>query len=658
MEAVLTKSRYPGIRAFEKSEQKVFYGRGVETKKLFSMIKAKSLVVLFSKSGLGKSSLINAGVEPLLEKDDYQTVKIRLQDTSEKPIEAVKQALQPFLNEAKLKTHTDGNYGLWEYLRACEFSKNGRSIAPLLVFDQFEEYFEHDKTDQDELNLELADMVSERLPERIRENLRSIPFRERTAEELDWHSPMQVKVLLAIRSDRISLLDEMSTQIPSILQNRFHLKPLNLDNARAAIEEPARYDKEEFDTAPFSYDEKAMHTILDYLKNKNDEIESFQLQLLCHYIEKKVLNKAENNIIVKESDFGAVKGIKSILNNYYESEIGELEPDERPLARKFIEEGLIVAGRRVGVNEGVEAQNFGILPGLLAKLLKSRLIRAENTHLGRSYELSHDTLVAPILESFEIRRQEEERIENEKQQAEQEALLAIERKKRQSAVFFAVVGFILFFVALGLGFYAMQQANIAEVAKAKAVELQKQANAALELADILAKTQEESSNASLREYLQKGKSNMENGRYEQAASDFDIALKFKPDNREADSLKQVSLSKGGVKVDYDKLMERGESALRKNDYTRALKNFRAARNLNINQTASREAKLKADEARIQLLPQFKKLVSDAQTFLDAESCDFAKQSIAKAENFAQYLNKSSIKNELVQIKKIKGECRR
>ena len=180
MEAELTKSRYPGIRAFEKREQKVFYGREVETKKLFSMVKAKPLVVLFSKSGLGKSSLINAGVEPLLEKDDYQLVKIRLQDTSQKPIETVKQALKPFLNKEKLKKHTEGKYGLWEYLRACEFVKNDRPAVPLMVFDQFEEYFEHDPYEQNKLNLELADLVGERLPERIRDHLRAIPFRERT----------------------------------------------------------------------------------------------------------------------------------------------------------------------------------------------------------------------------------------------------------------------------------------------------------------------------------------------------------------------------------------------------------------------------------------------------------------------------------------------
>jgi len=74
--------------------------------------------------------------------------------------------------------------------------------------------------------------------------------------------------------------------------------------------------------------------------------------------------------MVDESYFGGARGIRSILNNYYESEIEELEIDERPLARKFIEEGLIVAGRRVGVSEGVEAQNYKISPVLLGKLLK------------------------------------------------------------------------------------------------------------------------------------------------------------------------------------------------------------------------------------------------------------------------------------------------
>lgn len=655
MEGELTKSRYPGIRAFEKSEQKVFYGRDVETRKLFSLIKAKPLVVLFSKSGLGKSSLINAGVEPLLEKDDYQTIKIRLQDTAQKPVESVIQALKPFLNTEMLDAHTDQhNHGIWEYLRACDFSKDGRPLVPLLIFDQFEEFFEHNKADQDALNLELADLVSERLPERIRDHLRAIPFRERTAEELQWHSPMPVKILLAIRSDRISLLDEMSVQIPSILQNRFHLKPLNLDNARAAIEQPAMYDKEEFDTPPFRYDEKAMQIILEYLKNKDDEIESFQLQLLCHYIEKKVLRKREDNVAVVESDFGGAQGIKSILNNYYEAEIEELEPDERPLARKFIEEGLIVGNRRVGVSEGVEAKNFGITPQLLTKLLQSRLIRAENTHLGRSYELSHDTLVAPILESYEIRRKEEERIENEKRQQEQERLLKVERKKRRNALLLAAAGFILFFFATLFYFNAEAAKKKAETAEEAAKNFSESLKSTL---DELQKTQEEKSEASFREYLQKGKSNMEIGRYEQAAADFEFAMQFKPENHEADSLKQISISKGGVKVDYDKLMNDGNQALRRNDFVTALKNFRAAANLNIGQTATREARLKADEARLQLLPQFKKFVSDAQTFLNAESCAFALQSVSKAENLAQYLDKESIRNELNQLVKIRERCR-
>ena len=233
------KSRYPGIRAFERNERHVFFGRRLEARKLFNMVKAKPLVVLFAKSGIGKSSLINAGVEPLLEKDYFQVIKVRLQTTAVSPIDLVKNELSSYVDQSKLDQHAKQE-GLWEYLKACSFKKGEEEVTPVLVFDQFEEFFEHDSKDQLALNQELADMVSDRLPERIRASLRTISFRERTQEQLDWHSPIPVKIIFAIRSDRMSLMDDMSRKIPSILHHRFHLKPLGIAAAREAIVEPAR----------------------------------------------------------------------------------------------------------------------------------------------------------------------------------------------------------------------------------------------------------------------------------------------------------------------------------------------------------------------------------------------------------------------------------
>jgi conflict system STAND superfamily ATPase len=665
-----TKSRYPGIRAFEKNERHVFFGRRTEAKKLFNLVKAKPLVVLFAKSGIGKSSLINAGLEPLLESDYYAVVKIRLQSTDISSVEMVKNELKPFLNEAKLKAHTKGNPGFWEYLRACEFKKGTETVTPVLVFDQFEEFFEHNKNDQDELNLELADMVSDRLPERLRDSLRAIPFRDRSKEELDWHSPIPVKFIFAIRSDRMSLMDEMSIKIPSILHNRFHLKPLDIASAREAIIEPARLQEEGFDTLPFTYDAPALQTILEYLKNKNDEIESFQLQLLCRNIERTVQRKNVENIVVSESDFGGASGIKSILNNYYEQEVLELEKEERPLARKFIEEGLIVAGRRVGVSEGVEQKSFGIHRKLLEKLLASRLIRAENTHLGRSFELSHDTLVAPILQSYDIRRREEEKLEAIEKQKEQEQLLASERKKRNRAVLLAAAGFILFLIAAAGGFFAAlqwQKAKAlqvqAEEAKVIAVEARDRAKDALAQVET---AQIEMAKAN----LENGRANISLGNYQVAIQNFtavdelkasisdSIVTQNKAVFEEAVILRKKALESGGVKKQYDDYMALGNSALRDQKYSVALSNFKEARKLEASSTANREADLRIEEVTSPLIVSFKDELRKANTFIVAGNCQIAKQRIRKAESLKSLIPDSKIKQEIIVLNRLKLLCQK
>lgn len=625
------------------------------------MVKAKPLVVLFAKSGIGKSSLINAGLEPLIEKDFYKIIKIRFQSTEVVCTEMVKNELAPFLNKEKLNKHSKGKPGLWEYLRACEFKKGDESVTPVLVFDQFEEYFEHSKQEQDELNSELADMVSDRLPERIRESLRAIPFRNRTKADLDWHSPIPVKFVFAIRSDRMSLMDEMSKQIPSILHNRFHLKPLGIEAAKEAIVEPAAL-KEGFNTPPFTYSQSALSTMLDYLKNDADEIESFQLQLLCRNIERTVQKKGLENVVVEPGDFGGKIGIKSILNNYYEQEIGELKAEEQSRARKFIEEGLIVAGRRVGVSEGVEKQTFNIDEDLLTKLLASRLIRAENTHLGRSYELSHDTLVAPILQSYEVRRRKEER-------KKQDELLAKERKRRNRAVLWAIIGFVAFIISLLAGIYMERLSRKAEKERAKAEKAREYANEQREKAQEALAQVEEAQIEMARTNLENGKSNLELGNYEAAVQNFNTVGELQKsitdslvlentdifDN--ANRLKTKALQSGNVREEYIKYMQLGAKALEDKNYRVAYLNFNRAKKLNVNSTSNRQADLKLGEVTNQLVPQFKEEINKAETFIRAGSCDMAKKQIQNAEAISRLLPNSRLnQSDRKKLKQLKNKC--
>src|SRR4051812_44577310 len=54
--------RYPGTKPFEANEYKLFKGRDEDIQKLQELISLQDLIVLYSRSGLGKSSLLNAGL--------------------------------------------------------------------------------------------------------------------------------------------------------------------------------------------------------------------------------------------------------------------------------------------------------------------------------------------------------------------------------------------------------------------------------------------------------------------------------------------------------------------------------------------------------------------------------------------------------------------
>ncbi|HEU4901968.1 MAG TPA: hypothetical protein VFT06_04225, partial [Flavisolibacter sp.] len=61
--------RYPGTKPFEAAEHELFKGRDNDINYLSELVSLQNLVVLFGRSGLGKSSLLNAGLVNCLRKD-------------------------------------------------------------------------------------------------------------------------------------------------------------------------------------------------------------------------------------------------------------------------------------------------------------------------------------------------------------------------------------------------------------------------------------------------------------------------------------------------------------------------------------------------------------------------------------------------------------
>ena len=543
----LLNKRYPGTRPFQDSEldRMLFRGREDEKQRLLHLILAERLVTLFAKSGVGKTSLLNAGVFELLEAQNYFPIRVRMNAPHAQMMESFGAQVQQAAQDKKIDYVAGEQDSLWQFFKTAEFwSAHDQLLTPVLVFDQFEEIFTLDYTPQQReiFFRQLAELVRGSMPDAIKQQQRG----SRQARYSD--TAQDVKIILSLREDFLANLEEMATEIPSILRNRFRLTALTPEQARRAIEEPAQLENEKLSSQRFQYEERAIEAILHFLNKDHEtdekrlisnrkiwpwetlgylalwivlfpflitiftsadmivgalainwllvipivtlvlafirpinplfaagislgmqvlnasmqplaafiytqevdfwieeshivvapyalvlagavaamcwwrrrrivkartmvktiekrEIEPFQLQLLCQYIEDKILQHQQSGgkddkIEVTIDDFGGEEGMEQILRAFYNNQVNRVKNKYRRSVRKLCEKGLISAtGRRLSLDFEVIADKFKLPEDVLSQLINFRLLRMEPRLGSYYYEISHDTLVKPILDT-------------------------------------------------------------------------------------------------------------------------------------------------------------------------------------------------------------------------------------------------------------------
>lgn len=497
--------RYPGSNPFSDNEleRKLFFGREEEKESLFHLIRAERLVVLFAKSGIGKTSLLQAGIFHRLRKNDYLPVTIRLNEPEKDPVESVIRNFQAAAQARDIEINEGKHTTLQEFFTVTEFwSKADILLKPILVFDQFEEIF-------------TLDYSQEKVQKIIKEISGILK---------DTHNLSRLRIIITIREDFLALLEEISYEIPEIFQNRFRLMPLRPEQARHAIEKPASLDDDHLVSRRFKYKKEALDDILNFLgKQKHGdkevitkEIEPFQLQLICQHIEEQVIREREKKemplgireIVIDSSVVGGQTGMQEILHGFYQKQLNRFNEPNRTAVQNLIEKGLISStGRRLTMQEGEIYRIYGVHRDYLHKLVKARLLRSEPRLGSTYYELSHDTLVGPILKSYKKRQEIEEK---EKQRR------IASRKNRQLILLGSIAGVFLFMAIFTaqkwksardanqkldtLNMELQQQAAIQERQRVEAVRQRAEAERQRDLAEIL-KLQTDTLNVKFKEQV-------------------------------------------------------------------------------------------------------------------------------------------------------------
>lgn len=478
-------NRYPGPRSFTGDDRHLFFGRDLEKQELFRLIVLNDLVVLFGESGTGKTSLLQAGVCPALEARQFKPVFIRLNNIAEPPeLQVCRQLREGGFIPADMP---EGRT-LWEYFSRFWYVDLGEVFTPVFIFDQFEELFTLYKPDErKEFIKQFADITNHRPPPGL---------------PPEAAAPPQAKFIFSIRSDFLYLLDELSADIPSILRCRFQLRLLGREQAADAIIRPAGVEGA-YVSPKFSYSPAALSGILEALGRHDTEgrlaadhptatleIAAFQLQLVCRQLEARIIQEQKPEGFAVEPDFyGGRAGIRNIIDEFYNTVIEKVPAAEREAAERLLARGLIRNGRRIMMEESAMREEYGLSQATLAQLHEERLLKREARKGELYYEISHDTLVKPVLERFK----KIEEAERERKAREEEERLRREREKIRRARLRNIIVGMVALALLGFAFWrnsvalealksADEQQQIAEAAKVKAADEQQKAKQAEEQA--------------------------------------------------------------------------------------------------------------------------------------------------------------------------------
>src|SRR5215475_14372706 len=137
------RSRYPGAQPFADDEvsRKVFFGREQAARALTDLILANRLVVVFGKSGLGKSSLLSAGISQRLRDQGRLPLIVRVNDIQRGPFASVLEGIQVAAERQKVEYVPGKQESLWGFFKTVEFWQRDLLLTPVLILDQFEELF-------------------------------------------------------------------------------------------------------------------------------------------------------------------------------------------------------------------------------------------------------------------------------------------------------------------------------------------------------------------------------------------------------------------------------------------------------------------------------------------------------------------------------------
>lgn len=361
-----------------------FCGRDKETYELASLIRNNLHVTLYGRTGIGKTSLLEAGVFPQLRREDYVPVVIRfgfMTDGKKTFAELIVQSIET--QGLTIEKTVEEGIGLpviadepnveylWEYFATRHFYDGERKVFPMIVLDQFEENLISNRSKSEALLKQIYALMDDN---------KEFP--------VGYHSETNFRFVISIREDELFRLEECidRSHLSDFKKNRYRLAHLSKQEAEDVICIPGG--------SLLPDDEGEKRTIIDRILNQatdgdNDDINTLLLSLVCSCMyERCIVRNTEKFTISDVNVLG-----DNLLIDFYQS-LHIKKKIREVIENKFID----TKGRRNAVNVG----DLDIPQSELDELCigNKRILQKVNKRM----ELVHDLLAHAIFETKQKRQ--------------------------------------------------------------------------------------------------------------------------------------------------------------------------------------------------------------------------------------------------------------
>jgi len=441
-------SPYKGLTFFTEDDSAFFFGRERERDLIISNLKARRLTVVYGQSGVGKSSLLRAGVASRLRELAHENqeaigspefVPVVFSTWRDDPLGSLTRSIADATREFSGRDFAAEG----QLIEVVEAATEQLDAALLVILDQFEEYFLYHGAEEGD------DTFFAQFPPAV--NRPGLP----------------AGFLVSIREDALAQLDRFKDRTPALFDSLRRVNPLGKAAAREAIVGPIEeFNRRRPGEPQVGWEPALVETVLEQVRAgrvrldqegagtldgaAGDAFEAPYLQLVMSKLWQAEVDSGSTNLRLKTlEDLG---GAQQIVSTHLATTLDGLSQDERDIATDVFKQLVTPSGTKIaltakdlsGLTERPDEQ--APIEALLEKLQPSRIVRHVPPPPGVEepprFEIFHDVLASAILDWRS--KQATARAEREKQRAEREA-----RTQRRRARNWRTVAVLVVLVVVG-----------------------------------------------------------------------------------------------------------------------------------------------------------------------------------------------------------------